>query len=423
MRRISRYALSEFLISFLVSFAFFFFIFFINQLLVMAEEIFARQVPFWDVLLFILFSLPSIVALSFPFGALVGALMSVGRLSSDNELLAMRASGIPLRRVLRPLLAVGLLLSIVSFIMNDYFLPLGNLRLGRMYRKILYSNPSIELEPYSVKKYQDTVIITGGIEGNRIGNLVIIDKNDRNQRRVITARRGVLEEAAGQKGVISIRLEGVFSQTRNADGRDRFEYTTADSMIYNILLKDISVAFMNPGPREMRAVDVWRQIQTMEKQFVVTSREHDRETERLALDLAMQARYLRDTSAGDSAAITKGTAELAGAYARYRAARDHRPVDRNLQLYLLEFHKKFSIPFSCLVFVLFAFPTGMLARRSGRAVGFGLGLLVSALYWGMLFVGHTLGIRLLFPPPLAMWLPNLLILAAGGALLARGRLA
>jgi lipopolysaccharide export system permease protein len=418
MRRIARYTLSEFLISFLVSFAFFFFIFFINQLLVMAEEIFARQVPFWDVLLFILFSLPSIVALSFPFGALVGALMSVGRFSSDNELLAMRASGIPLRRVLRPLLAVGLLLSIVSFIMNDYFLPLGNLRLGRMYRKILYSNPSIELEPYSVKKYQDTVIITGGIEGNRISNLVIIDKNDRNQKRVITASRAVLEEAAGQKGVISIRLEGVFSQARSADGRDRFEYTTADSMIYNILLKDISVAFMNPGPREMRAVDVWRQIQTMEKQFAVTSREHDRETQRLALDLAMQVRYLRDTSAGDSAAVGRGLAELAGAYARYRAARDHGPVDRNLQLYLLEFHKKFSIPFACLIFVLFAFPISLMARRSGRAVGFGLGLLVSTVYWGLLFMGQTLGMRLELPPLLAMWLPNLLVLAAAVSLLA-----
>jgi len=418
MRRIARYTLSEFLISFLVSFAFFFFIFFINQLLVMAEEIFARQVPFWDVLLFILFSLPSIVALSFPFGALVGALMSVGRFSSDNELLAMRASGIPLRRVLRPLLAVGLLLSIVSFIMNDYFLPLGNLRLGRMYRKILYSNPSIELEPYSVKKYQDTVIITGGIEGNRISNLVIIDKNDRNQKRVITASRAVLEEAAGQKGVISIRLEGVFSQARSADGRDRFEYTTADSMIYNILLKDISVAFMNPGPREMRAVDVWRQIQTMEKQFAVTSREHDRETQRLALDLAMQVRYLRDASAGDSAAVGRGLAELAGAYARYRAARDHSPVDRNLQLYLLEFHKKFSIPFACLIFVLFAFPISLMARRSGRAVGFGLGLLVSTVYWGLLFMGQTLGMRLELPPLLAMWLPNLLVLAAAVSLLA-----
>jgi lipopolysaccharide export system permease protein len=418
MRRIARYALSEFALSFLVAFSFFFFIFFINQLLVMAEEIFAKQVPFWDVLLFILFSLPSIVALSFPFGALVGALMSVGRLSSDNELLAMRASGIPLRKVLAPLLAMGLILSLISFVMNDYFLPLGNLRLGRMYRKILYSNPGIELEAYSVKKYQDMVIITGGIEGNRIGNLVILDKNDRGQKRVITARRAVLEEASGQRGVISIRLEEVFSQARAVDGRDRYEYTTADSMIYNILLKDISVAFMNPGPREMRSVDVWRQIQSMEKDFAATRREHAREVERLLVELTMQARYLRDGSAGNAAAVSRGLAEVAGAYSRFVAARDRHLVDRNLQLYLLEFHKKFSIPFACLIFVLFAFPIALLARRSGRAVGFGIGLLVSTVYWGLLFTGQTLGMRVELPPPLAMWLPNLLVLAAAISLLA-----
>ena len=96
MKRIARYVLAEFLFSFLVSFLFFFFIFFINQLLVMAEEIFSKKVPFWDVLLFVLYSLPAILALSFPFGALLGALMAVGRFSSDNELLAMRACGLPL---------------------------------------------------------------------------------------------------------------------------------------------------------------------------------------------------------------------------------------------------------------------------------------------------------------------------------------
>lgn len=132
----------------------------------------------------------------------------------------------------------------------------------------------------------------------------------------------------------------------------------------------------------------------------------------------MQVRYLRDTSAGDSAAVGRGLAELAGAYARYRAARDHSPVDRNLQLYLLEFHKKFSIPFACLIFVLFAFPISLMARRSGRAVGFGLGLLVSTVYWGLLFMGQTLGMRLELPPLLAMWLPNLLVLAAAVSLLA-----
>lgn len=415
MRRIPLYVLNEFLLSFFVSFLFFFFIFFVNQLLVMAEEIFSKQVPFWDVLLFIVYSLPSIVALAFPFGCLVGALMAIGRLSSDNELLAARACGIPLYQLLLPMLAVGLALSLASFVINDYFLPLGNLRLGRMYRKILYTNPSIELEAYSVKRYQDAVLITGAITGSRIEGLAILDKNDKNQKRVITAREARLEEQSGQRGVISIRLEDVFSQVRAAAAEERYEYTRAESMVYNILLRDISVAFINPGPREMRSIDVWREIQSMKRSFAGVRREHEREVDKALLELAAQVRLLRDAGTGRPA--VEALAEAARARERYAAGRARRVTDRNLQLYQLEFHKKFSIPFSCLVFALFAFPTGMLARRSGRAVGFGLGLLVASLYWGLLFTGHTLGIRLEVPPLAAMWFPNLLILIAGAVML------
>jgi lipopolysaccharide export system permease protein len=320
--------------------------------------------------------------------------------------------------VLVPLLSLGLLLSLVSFAFNDYFLPLGNLRLGGMYRKILYSNPSVELEPFSVKSYRDAVLITGAVEGQQILELAIIDKNDQNQKRVITAARGSLSEQEGQRGVISIRLEDVFSHARSASDPQRYEYSTAETMIYNILLRDISAGFINPTPREMRAVDVWLRIQELQQSQALARREQAREADKALLELAAAGRLLRD---GGGPLTAAGLEEAGRAYERYRAASRKRVTDRNLQLHQLEFHKKFSIPFSCVVFVLFAFPTGMLARRSGRAVGFGLGLLVSALYWGMLFVGHTLGIRLLFSPPLAMWLPNGIILAAGGALLAWGR--
>ncbi len=68
----------EFLLSFTVAFLFFFFIFFVNQVLVMAEEIFSRKVPFWDVLRLVIYSLPWVVALSFPLGSLVGLLWALG---------------------------------------------------------------------------------------------------------------------------------------------------------------------------------------------------------------------------------------------------------------------------------------------------------------------------------------------------------
>jgi lipopolysaccharide export system permease protein len=222
-------------------------------------------------------------------------------------------------------------------------------------------------------------------------------------------------EEEGQRGVISIRLEEVFSHVRSATDPERYEYSTAQTMIYNILLRDVSAGFINPTPREMRAVDVWRKILSLREGQAATRAEHAREIDKSLLELAAAGRYLRDSGTAVTAASLEETQR---AYERYRASRQKKITDRNLQLHQLEFHKKFSIPFSCLIFVLFAFPTGMLARRSGRSLGFGLGLLISTLYWGMLFVGHTLGIRLQFSPPLAMWFPNAVILAAGVALLA-----
>ena len=138
-----RYVGGEFLLSFLVAFAFFFFMFFINQLLLLAEDILQKDVPFSAVVRLIVYSVPSIIALSVPFATLVGSLMAVGRLSGDNEIVAFRAAGFPLTRLFSPVLVLAVLLSITSFLINDVLLPLGTLNFGRLYRELLYANPAL----------------------------------------------------------------------------------------------------------------------------------------------------------------------------------------------------------------------------------------------------------------------------------------
>ena len=79
-----KYLVKDTLFSFFVSFLFFFCIFFVNQLLLMAQQILAKQVPFFQVAQLVFFALPQIIAMSAPFASLMGTLMTVGRLSSDN---------------------------------------------------------------------------------------------------------------------------------------------------------------------------------------------------------------------------------------------------------------------------------------------------------------------------------------------------
>lgn len=413
-RTIYVYVAREFLLSFLVAFLFFFFIFFVNQLLLLAEDILAKDVPFGDVMRLLLYSLPSIVALSFPFGSLVGALMAIGRLSSDNEVIAFRASGIPQKVLFAPVVFIGLLFSVVSFVTNDYFLPLGTIRFGTLYRELLYSNPRLELESNSVVRYRDSTLITGEVEGENIEDLIIIESNDEGRRRVISADSARIDEEGPERGVLSLRLDGVFSQrSQSANNEDGYEYFSADGMIYNVLLRDITLAVRSPGPREMSSVDVYREIEEKEAELQAQRLQRIREVGRLRADLYRDYLLAAGMLAGGSRS-EEALSRLGSALETLRRRETEPITDRSLRVHLVEFHKKFSIPFACLAFTVFAFPVGGMARRSGRTVGFAVGLLVAVIYWSMLIGGQTLGVQSPgFSPVLSMWAPNLVVVTFG----------
>lgn len=411
---ISLYLAKEYLFSFFVAFLFFFAVFFVNQLLLLAEEILSKHVAPRDVALLIIYSLPAIIMFTFPFSSLVGGLMAMGRLSADNELMAMRASGIPYRRLFLPLLLVGLLLSLVAFSMGDYFLPRGTVRFGQLYRQILYANPEVELEANSVNRYRDTVIVTGDTKEGTIHDLVIFDRSDEGGSRVILAQQARLAERGETPGVITLGLEEVFGHTVPTKRRGRFDYFSSRNMQYNILLRDISFSVDNLSPREMSSADVYRGIAERRKNLAERKRENRRDLYRRQGSL--RSLYY-DASFGGSRSTVQTTGDFTSRadhlldQIRYLQEREFH--SSSLQVYRLEFHKKIAIPFGCIAFVVFAFPFGSFTGRTGRSGGFGIGLLVSVIYWAMLFAGQTLGLRYEVSPALAIWAPNIVLTALG----------
>ena len=191
---INRYLFLEVFSSFVVAFMFFFFIFVVNVLLLKAEDIFSKNVPFDDVFLIILYSIPKYMIFTIPFGTLVGSLMAMGRLNADNEILALRASGISIFRIFLPILFLGFILSIVSFAFNDYFVPLGNIHFKTLIKKVTLSNPGVELEPYTIKKYENTSIIMGDVKDNEISDIIIIDLDDHTEKDLFQRKRHILKQ-------------------------------------------------------------------------------------------------------------------------------------------------------------------------------------------------------------------------------------
>jgi lipopolysaccharide export system permease protein len=399
------YIVGDSLFSFLVAFLFFFFIFFVNQLLLMAREILTKQVPFHQVALLVFYSLPSIIAMSSPFASLVGTLMTVGRLTSDNEVLVLLSSGLSYRNIFLPALVVGVLISMVSFFANDVLLPAGTVQFSRLYRRILVSTPALELEANSVKRFRDTVIVTGGVEGNAIDSVIILDKTSDGERRLIMARDARLIDG-GNKG-LSLDLSGAFVQSSKEVVRDDYDYASSGYLRYWVPQEDLIQAVSTISPREMSSIDVGREIKIKREDLKARQENH-------YLKILSQALALEDSlrKGRSHEAWNRRENQYNGFLREYQVLLNTRK-DRSLLVHRLEYYKKFSIPFGAFFFVFLAVPLGLLAKKSGQTVGFIFGLIIAVIYWALLLGGQTLGLRLGYSPFWSMWLPNILAASAG----------
>ncbi len=352
------YILKELLLYFAVSFLFFFFIFFVNQILLMAEEILSKKAPLKDVLLLLFYSLPFIIATTAPYAALVGTLMCLGRFSADYEFISMNALGISSFFILIPVFVVGLLISIGSFITNDILIPSGTIKFNEVLYDIASSTPALELESYSIKRNENSVVVTGLIKDKSIHNLLIIDSSQRDAKRFLSSGITNVEKSNNKAIIMQLEMLNPRLLSLNLTDPSKFDTAYGESIIYNVLAKDVAPKFISSaGPDKMTSRDLIKDIREKRK---------DPDTD-----------------------------------------------PRFLNIYVMELHRKFSVPFGALFFVLLAFAISRSGKAYDQGVGFVVGLLISVAYWAFLIGGQMLCLEsnIEINGALVMWFPNILLVA------------
>jgi lipopolysaccharide export system permease protein len=278
-----RYIFKETLFAFLVSFAFFFFIFFVNQLLLMAQDILSKKVPVAQVSLLVVFAIPSIIATSTPFATLLGTLITIGRMTSENEILVLLSSGLSYKNIFMPAILVGIIVTLAAFFTNDILLPLGTIEYTKLYKKIATSTPALEIEANSVKKFKDTVVITGNVTDHAISNMMILDKTSDGERRIILAKQTEFVDA-GKEG-IRLDMEDAFIQSSKEIERRDYDYAQSGVLRYRIKTDDIIQQANTVSAREMSSLDVWHAIQKMDADLEKPLNERNGRMMQAALDL------------------------------------------------------------------------------------------------------------------------------------------
>jgi lipopolysaccharide export system permease protein len=190
MKLLDRYILLEMLGPFMVGVVGFILVLTVDLLFTMADLIINKGVPVWAVLKLLAFKLPSLLVLTFPVSTLFGTAMALGRLSKDNELTALRTSGVSLLRIAAPILALGLFVSLLSYVTNEKIVPYANYVSNTIIREVVYRQPLPEVkdnvffkDPQNRYYYARRV----DLKNKRIDNIMVYELSGEKYPRMIIA--------------------------------------------------------------------------------------------------------------------------------------------------------------------------------------------------------------------------------------------
>ncbi len=341
------------------------FLLLIRAMFVLADLFISRNVKLATGVNLLLLGVPNILALTLPIGTLFAVLMTSARWAADSELVALQSCGIPLRRVARPLVMLAAAVFCVDLALVTVVMPRSNARLSEETRKVAFSAATAAVEQrVFAEDFPNQLLYVDKIDRGtgRWHGVILFDLSDPQEESLVTADSGDLV----------------------VDPRDGSAWLN---------LQDTTTHQMRPDePNSYRKNDNNELKIRLRQPTADLSSQHVRLSVRETLTSELVARA---SKRGPS--VTDDEAREAG----------------------VELNKRVAIPAAAVVFAIVGFPLGIRNRRSGKGFGLTASVAIVVFYYVMLNNGELLATAGKAPVMLAMWLPNLILLALAAVLFRR----
>ncbi len=420
MKILTRYILREHIGPFFLAFLTITFLLIIDLVPKIIDHIIDKDLEVAVVFEIIGLNLAWMLALSIPMSVLVATLMAFGRLTSDFEITAIKASGVNLLRVLVPLLIAGALLMVGMIEFNDRVLPDLNKRSRLLWADISAMRPTLVFRSgIFITDIPGYLVLLDKIDHStsRVESVNITDTRDPTKPQIIVAEYGYLEMTDGGRNMRFTLYNG---EVHSLDTRDPNNYRRVSFEEYIKNVSDVKSELVRTdtdfrNDREMSISDMQDRVDKARMTV---------EPFRQRIGAALEVRASQLFSDGFVVEQTDSITDSAAfSQIRQDAATLLRQVERGYQQlesqqkvvnkYSIEIHKKYSIPAASLAFVLLGAPLGILTRRGGMGVAIAISIVLFTIYWAFLIGGEDLADRGLMSPFWAMWIANILLGALG----------
>ena len=425
------------------------FILLMQFLILHVDKLVGKGLPFMVVLELISNNLAYMVVLAVPMAVLVSTLMAFGKFSEWNELTAIRAAGINPIKLIAPVAVAGFLLFLFMGYFSNYILPEANHKARSLFIDIRTQKPAFDLEPSTfydnLEGYTFLIKEIDSQTDSLFDVRVFQEPSDTRHRAIINAKKGWLE-SPDEVTLSLFLLDGsILRYIPGQEGnRETLEKSTFSKYRMSFDLTDLSFSRSNPQRRSrtdrtmsaeaMLAVvdslkmekntDVDRfRIETTQSEYLPFHFESARLfdiTEETVVDTARlyESEYVILNTLPNPSAQISSINRAISAIDKYRPELEElksnfRWKDSRIAEFLIEVHKKISIPFACLLFVLLGAPIGMLTRKGNLGFAAIISSILLTIYFIAIIQGEKLADRLMISPFMGMWGINIFYLAIG----------
>jgi lipopolysaccharide export system permease protein len=409
MRILTRYLLRAHLAPFLFALITLTSLLFVNTMARRFPDLAGKGLP-WSVIFELMaLSLPHIIALTLPMAVLVAVLYAFSQLTADNEITALKAGGVNLLRLQVSLVIAAAVLGGFMLYFNDRILPETNHQLKVLLMDVNRKSPTMQLKEQVINDIQTNDMRSRyflqaariDVRTNKLRDVVIYDLSRAGTDRTIFADSGRMAFNREQTNLFLMLYDGSVQELRQAEPHNFQRVFFRQQLLEVEGIGNVFKETVDDTYRSDREMSL-----TMLQSAVDSSRvelERIRQEAR-AFTANAVTEVLKNTGTFEGQTI-QAASELRMLTAR--AASEQRRINE----FQVEYHKKFAIPFACIVFVLIGAPLAIRFPRGGPGMVIAVSLLIFGIYYMSLIGGESLGDKGTIQPFWGPWAPNLLFFA------------
>lgn len=353
---LDRYIFTELLPPFAISLVALCFVMLTKELLRLVELLVSKGVGFLAVLEVFFHLLPSFLVLTLPIAGIIASITAFSRLSYDKELVAMRAAGLGLLRLSRPVLLFSCLVFSLTLFLSQWGQPWTSVSLKKLALNLLRDQLTLALDKgvFNEPVPRMVMYVSDSQEGADVKSIFIADERNPAEAKIIVASSYQLLSEAGNNQV-GIRL---LNGTIHSKPHDLEQYHQVSFSTYDLKVSLNQSLYASADERPSRASVIER---------------------------------LNQTNWQDTASLRR----------------------------LMEYYKDLAFPTASLIFGMIGIPVGIVSKRSGRVGGFAVGVMIVIVYYVLNVLCEFFVTTQALPPFAGAWLPNVAFFVVGVVLFYR----